>query len=155
MFNQKLLFFFVAIFLLVSCGPESSENKEVSRGMNVKGIEISEVWARPGMKGKTSAAYLTIKNGTESADTLIGITTEAAAVAEVHDSFQDDKGMINMKPVESTIIKPNSALELEPGGAHIMLMELQRDLAMGDSLQLTLEFTNAGTKMISAPVKVQ
>jgi copper(I)-binding protein len=140
----------------MGCNSEPSkkdvtEQNEITLGK----LEITDGWARPGMKGKTSAAYLTIINGTESTDTLIGIFTEAAEVVELHGSYENDAGIISMKPAKNPAIEAGKVLQFKPGELHVMLMELNRDLASGDSLQLSLKFSNVGTKAVTLPVKVQ
>jgi len=45
-----------------------------------------------------------------------------------------------MRPAGKQVIKPDSVLKLQPGGFHIMLMQLNRKLAEGDSVRMTLRF---------------
>ncbi|HEX6982486.1 MAG TPA: copper chaperone PCu(A)C [Balneolaceae bacterium] len=153
-FYRHLLLLLSVIVLFVSCGSESSGNKESQNEIVLGKIEITDGWARPGMQGSSSAAYLTIVNGTESPDSLIGIFTEVAEVAELHGSYENDAGIISMKPATQPILKAGEVVRFQPGGLHIMLMELNRDLAAGDSLQLTLEFAEAGRKKVTLPVKL-
>ena len=49
-------------------------------------------------------------------------------------------------------IPAGGSLAFQPGGKHIMLVELSQPLAIGDIVELTLNFAQAGPIMISVPV---
>jgi hypothetical protein len=42
---------------------------------------------------------------------------------------------------------------MKPGGHHIMLLGLRRDLKPGDTVKVTLVFEKAGPMSIEAPVR--
>lgn len=141
--------------LLVLSGCNSNKNQQ-SEEQAVSGkITLSEGWARPGVQNQTSAAYLSIHNRTASQDTIISISSEAAGNAEIHESYKGENGMMGMRPETTQIIEPGEDLYFRPNGLHIMLMKLKRDLAIGDSLTLTLEFARTGSTTTTIPVKVQ
>jgi copper(I)-binding protein len=59
-----------------------------------------------------------------------------------------------MRQVEGGIdIPANGQVELKPGGFHVMLIGLTRDLNVGDSVQLTLTFEKAGQIPVTAQVR--
>ena len=60
-------------------------------------IQVDHVWSRAAMAGHEGVVYLTITD-TGSSDTLTGVTTPVAAIAELHQSFNDD-GVMKMRPV--------------------------------------------------------
>ncbi len=143
----------LACFLLLGCSSESdsSEKNEVILGK----IELSGGWARPAKQGDTSGAYLTIANGTASRDTLIDISSNIAENAELHRSIENDEtGTIEMRPAGQQTIASGDKLRLEPGGLHIMLINLSRDLTVGDSLSISLKFTRVGTQTLKVPVQI-
>lgn len=142
-------------FLLLGCSSESdSPGSDNSKKVVLGKIELSNGWARPGNQGETSGAYLTISNGTASRDTLINISSEIAQKTDLHESFEDETGIIEMRPAGQQTIDSGNNLQLEPGGLHIMLINLNRDLAVGDSLSLSLEFARVGSKTIKIPVQM-
>ncbi|MDZ7689801.1 MAG: copper chaperone PCu(A)C [Balneolaceae bacterium] len=109
--------------------------------------------ARPAQQGMTGGAYLTIANGTEQSDTLISISTEVAAMAEVHESFQQEDGLSGMRPAGKLPIEPRSLLELKPGAYHIMLMQVHRSLVAGDTISATLHFGRNDRLQVPIPVR--
>ena len=64
-----------------------------------------------------------------------------------------DMGNMTMKEVESIDIPANEKVKLEPGGYHIMLMELAAPLVKGDQIEITLTFEKAGEQTVTATVR--
>ena len=46
-------------------------------------------------------------------------------------------------------------MAFEPGGLHVMLINLQRDLNEGETISLVLKFKNAGEMQLEVPVKME
>jgi hypothetical protein len=103
------------------------------------------------MAGRIGVVYLTI-TAAGAPDTLLGASSPVAAKAELHESF-DDNGVMKMRPVESLLVAPGKPLMLQPGGYHIMLIDLAHALTAGDTFPITLQFAKAGA--VSASVSVQ
>ncbi len=103
--------------------------------------------------GEVSAAYMLIENR-GAADRLLSATTDAAGVVEIHMTQVDEQGVMRMRPLaEGLEIPANGSVALEPGGYHIMLMDLQRALAAGDTVELTLQFESGKAITVSAEVR--
>ena len=116
------------------------------------GVMVQEAWSRPSpMAEGAGVAYMRLVNMAEADDTLIGVSSAAAEVVEMHETA-DDEGMMSMLPVQSIEVPAGGEVALEPGGYHIMLVRLVEPLAEGDVIELTLEFENAGVVPVSADV---
>ncbi len=100
---------------------------------------IENVWARPGDTGDNSAAFMDISNDGDADLTLIGASGDIAGAVEVHESSMED-GMMQMEEIPELVIEAGETVSLEPGGYHIMMMNLEQDLEVGDTFQITLEF---------------
>ncbi len=120
---------------------------------NSDGIAILDAWARPGFRGDNSAVYLTINNQTNQGDGLIGANSDVAGGAEIHLSSMDAAGTMTMKRQDLVVIPAKDSIELAPGGLHIMLVILGKDLSVGDTFPVTLEFQRAGDITIEVEVK--
>jgi copper(I)-binding protein len=100
----------------------------------------------------TAAVYMTIANGGAEGDRLLGGTTDAAQAVEIHD-MADADGMMQMRLLpEGLEIPGGSQVVLEPGGLHVMLFGLTRELPNGETYALTLEFERAGEVTLEVPV---
>ena len=61
--------------------------------------------------------------------------------------------MMGMQPVARLEIPAGGTVQLAPGGYHIMLIGLTKDLKVGDTVQVTLKFEKAGDVTVTAQVR--
>lgn len=115
------------------------------------GLHVDHVWSRAAMAGHDGVVYLTITD-TGPADTLTGASTPVAAMAELHETINDN-GVMKMRAVASLPITSGTKVTLEPGGYHLMLMDLKRPLNEGDSFPVTLSFAKGGQVTATATVE--
>jgi copper(I)-binding protein len=108
--------------------------------------------ARPNMPNRPTAAYIVIANDGETPDRLIAASSSAFEAAELHTVIKDGDVM-KMQPVEAIEIPAGEAVELAPGGYHIMLFGAVRLFKPGDRLPLVLTFEKAGDVTIDAMVE--
>ena len=126
-------------------------------------IKVAEPWARASSAmASAGAAYMRIENTGSAADALIGAASPAARTVEVHETVAmgspapDASGegeMMGMQPVARLEIPAGGTIELKPGGYHIMLIDLNRELKAGDKIEITLTFEKAGTVKVTAEVR--
>lgn len=102
-------------------------------------VEVKDGWMRPGAKGMMSAAYFKIVNNTNQPDTLYKAEAAFCGNAELHETYikGDMKGM---RPTPIVVIPANSTFEFKPGANHVMLMNLKKDIKIGDDETITLFF---------------
>jgi copper(I)-binding protein len=60
---------------------------------------------------------------------------------------------MGMRKIDSLAIPAGGTVELKPGGYHIMLIDLNRELVAGEKVDITLKFEKAGDVKISAEVR--
>lgn len=148
--NKSLLYF--TIFLLgVSCSSGETDNETTNVTLTGT-IEISQLSARPVSAGQNSAAYFTILNGLKSEDTLTTIESQYFEMSELHESYTTEEGLSGMRPVGNIVIPSGDSLVLKPGSYHVMLMRAKRNFAAGDTLPLTLKFSQSGNKSLNLPI---
>lgn len=141
-----------ALFL-AACGPDGDAPAPADApGADDAPLVIEGAWARPAGAGGTSAAYLTVVNPSAAADSLVGAATDAAGLVELHETVERD-GLRGMRPVAAAPVPPGGALQLAPGGLHVMLMQLPAPLAAGDTLALTLRFARGAAQTVAVPVR--
>lgn len=72
------------------------------------------------------------------------------------DGADDDMnggGMMEMRPVDRIEVPAGETVALEPGGYHIMLLELAAPLEAGTTLEVTLTFEEGGEQVVTADVR--
>jgi periplasmic copper chaperone A len=122
-------------------------------------LVIEAPWTRATPGGaKVGGAYLKITNTGAEADRLIGGSLPTATSVEVHEMSMTD-GVMKMRKLDKGLeIKPGQAVELKPGGYHIMFMGLREGLKQGQPVTGTLVFEKAGTVEVEyrvAPIGAQ
>lgn len=116
-------------------------------------ISVIDAWARPANQGDNSAVYFKINNPGLGTDTLLEAQTEVAAQTGLHKSEMNSQGVMSMHPQHQIDIPPDSQLEFAPGGLHVMLVDLQQDLRVGDTIELILRFKNSGEITLEVPIQ--
>jgi hypothetical protein len=105
-----------------------------------------------GMTG-TGAVFMRLVNEGNEADRLLGGTTDVAKVVEIHETvMQDDIMKMQMLP-DGLEVPANGEVVLKPGGYHVMLIGMQRDLNVGDTFTIELQFEKSGTVTVEPQVR--
>ena len=60
---------------------------------------------------------------------------------------------MRMRPLTKVEVPAGGRIEMKPGGHHIMLLGLTRDLQPGDTVTVRLRFEKAGERVVEAPVR--
>ncbi len=160
---------FVAVGLaLAGCGSDAEESSgDGPQGGSGAAITIDGAWARTSpANASNGATYLTITS--PDGDTLLGaeVGADLAGVAQIHETVTAeqsadsmDSGSMDSAPMEMTMqevdriaLPAGETVALEPGGYHIMLMELTAPLELGQTFSLELIFEKAGTKTVEVTV---
>lgn len=155
--------------MLAACAPTATP--AVDDPKHGEGIEIHDVWARPaslsmgghatpmsgmggGMHGSgvNSAVYFNLHNHGTAADALLRAESDVARVVELHETKMVDNVM-QMVPQTKVDVLADADLEFKPGGLHVMLIDLQRDLTVGDKFNVTLVFEKAGPVTVEVEVR--
>jgi periplasmic copper chaperone A len=119
------------------------------------GIRVDGAWARraPMLDGSgNGAVYVTLVNAGREADALISAASNVAGAVEIHETYQQS-GMMRMRPLDRIDVAPGAIVEMKPGGRHIMLLNLKRDLKSGETTELTLVFRRAGAIAVKAEIR--
>jgi copper(I)-binding protein len=137
------------------------------------GIKVSDAWSRPSaMVAGAGAAYMIIENTGSVADALVGGSSPVAATVEVHETYAVEEmppasgmpaesqgmggsGMMGMRRIDTLDVPAGGTVELKPGGYHIMLIGLTRELVVGERIEITLTFEEAGDIKVTAEVRGQ
>lgn len=145
------------IYFFNACSPSEEQASDFSEdGQTLSeeiGMIVEEAWARPASEGRVSAAYFTIKNNSSIVDTLLSVSSDIAGLVEIHESFEQEGGMMGMRDAGSLEILAGQTVNLEPGGFHVMLIQLNKQLNEGDEFDLTLHFAQQGDQTISIAAK--
>lgn len=104
-------------------------------------VAISDAWVRATVPGQqTTGAFMRLTASRDA--TLVAISSPVAKLVEIHASKQDS-GVLRMHAVRELSLPAGKAVEMKPGGHHVMLMQLTRPLSDGDAVPLVLTVRDA------------
>ncbi len=137
---KRMILGLLGAALLAACGGGSGS------------LAVRDAWARPAEQGQNSAVYFVIENP-GAADTLLGVSSDAAEAVEMHRSVMADDGTMKMEHQKSVSVPAKGSLEFKPGSYHVMLIGLKQPLKVGDTFQATLHFQNGGDIPLEVTVR--
>ena len=112
---------------------------------------MKNAWVRGTVPSQTATgAFMTITS-TEDA-TLVGASSRIAGMSEIHQSSMRD-GVNHMHGVEAVKLPAGQAVELKPGGYHLMLMGLSNPVGEGQKVPITLTVQDAKGKKSTVEVQ--
>lgn len=97
------------------------------------------------------AVFFTITNNGAEDDTLISASSNVSDTTELHETVTEGAESA-MRPVEGIDIPAGGTTVLEPGGLHVMLLDLSQELNLEDQVEVTLAFEKAGEVTFDAVV---
>jgi len=120
-------------------------------------ITISDPYARSSTMMSTSgAAFMVIENHSAVDDRLVSAKADIAERVELHTHIADANGVMQMIEVpEGFVIPAGGSHALQRGADHVMFLGLNRPLAQGDIIPVTLTFESAGEVVVEVPVDLE
>lgn len=99
-------------------------------------VRVQDAWVRATVpQQQATGAFLHITSTTDAK--LVQVSTPAAAVAEIHEMAMDGNVM-RMRAISALELPAGKTVALQPGGYHLMLMQLKGALKDGEAVPLRL-----------------
>ena len=117
-------------------------------------ITVTDVWMRQPAEGQTrTATYGRITNNGDTDVTLVAASVPFDATVEIHETIMGDDGAMQMQEVpEGFVVPAGGSFTLEPGGPHIMLIDIDPADVMG-TIDVTMMFDDGTEVTVGAPVR--
>ncbi len=115
-------------------------------------LEIKDAWVRVTNVTASAAMYGTFQNHDDATVNILSVSTAAARSAELHETMEMS-GMSHMQHLDSLPVAPKGTLTFKPGGIHVMLTDLGRPMATGDTVVLTFQLGGGGSTIVKAVVR--
>ncbi len=118
-------------------------------------VNIQDPWVRGTVaQQKASGAFMTLTSPV--AGRLVGASSPVAGITEIHEMRMDGQVM-RMRAIDGLDLPAGQAVQLKPGGYHVMLMDLKQPLKEGETVPITLVIERAGgareSIRVDAPVR--
>jgi periplasmic copper chaperone A len=107
-------------------------------------VSIDQPWMRATAPGaKVAGGFMTVSNKGAAPDRLLGAASPVAERVELHVHVHEG-GVMKMQQVPAFDIPANGKFVLKPGGAHLMFVDIKRQIKKGETIPVTLKFEKAG-----------
>jgi periplasmic copper chaperone A len=139
---KKIALLIAPVMLLAGCASKPA-------------IETADMWVKSSemsMVGGMTAVFGTITNNSSSDITLTAAQAEVAGLVEIHEMAMVNGEMVMQEIDGGLVIPAGKSVALEPGGNHIMLMELTQAVEAGQEISVTLEFDGGDALTINGIV---
>ena len=102
---------------------------------------VHNAWIRPTVQGQNGAVYFVLNNHSAEADELVAASSNITDSVEIHESSMvEGTDVMQMNQVFSVPLNGGSEVTFKPGGLHIMLVDVKREIKNGETVEITLHF---------------
>lgn len=137
---RRLLEVTLLALIVVACG-----------GGDGAGPSVVDPWVRSTPNG-LGAAYMVIASDEDDELVAASVDPSIAGAVEVHEVVMQD-GMMRMRQVSGIPLPAGEAVTLEPGGYHVMLLDMPAMLEAGTEVDITLTFASGSKVIVTAEVR--
>ncbi|QWD71881.1 copper chaperone PCu(A)C [Polynucleobacter sp. UB-Raua-W9] len=148
--KSKLFVVMCAAMGIALSGNTSAQN--VSQTVSTSAIKIENAYTRATMPGQQVAGgFMKIENKGNSTDQLLSANSPIAGEVQLHEMAMEGNVM-KMRQVKDIAVPAGGAVELKPGGLHLMFMNIKAPLSAGETVPVKLKFAKAGEVEVKMPV---
>jgi hypothetical protein len=116
-------------------------------------VVIKDAWIRATVPQQmATGAFFQIQSNTDTR--VVSVQTSAAGVAEIHE-MKMENNVMKMRALDYLDLAAGKMVELKPGGYHLMLMDLKKQIKAGDIIPLTLILEGKDKKRESIDIKLK
>lgn len=134
-------------FAAVLCAPAAWA------GTAADNVTAVDPYVRAVPPGQTNtAAFMVLQNADAKPHAVVKADNSISKVTELHGHVNED-GVMKMRPVKQIDLPAKGEAKLQPGGLHVMLIDLKQPPKPGDKVAVTLTFEDGSTKQVNAEVR--
>jgi copper(I)-binding protein len=116
-------------------------------------VSVGQAWVRGTVQGqKATGAFMQLRSADGAA--LLGVRSPVAGVVEIHE-MRMENNVMRMRAIPKLELPAGQAVDLKPGGYHVMLMDLKQPLKKGDTVPITLSVQGKDGKTQEIEVKAE
>lgn len=116
-------------------------------------VSVSNPWVRGTVPAqKATGAFMELKSKDDAA--LVSANSPVAGTVEIHEMVMENNVM-KMRAVPKLDLPAGKAVQLKPGGYHVMLMDLKQPLKKGEMVPITLNVEGKDRTIRTVEVKAE
>jgi len=114
-------------------------------------VTVDEPWVRATVASqKATGAFMQLRSPANTR--LVAAKSSVANIVEIHEMAMVGD-MMKMRAIPGIDVPAGKAVELKPGGYHVMLIDLKDQIKAGDTVPITLVFEGADKKQQTVEIK--
>jgi copper(I)-binding protein len=122
-----------------------------AQNAKVGNVQIENAYTRATVPGQQVAGgFMKIENK-GGVDLLVSASSPVAGEVQLHEMAMEGNVM-KMRQVKDIPVPAGGAVELKPGGLHLMFMNIKAPLTAGETVPVKLKFAKAGEVEVKMPV---
>jgi len=122
-----------------------------AQSAKVGNVQIENAYTRSTVPGQMAAGgFMKIENR-GAVDQLISASSPVAGEVQLHEMAMEGNVM-KMRQVKEVVVPAGGAVELKPGGMHLMFINIKAPLTAGETVPVKLKFAKAGEVEVKMPV---
>jgi len=122
-----------------------------AQSAKVGSVQIENAYTRSTVPGQMAAGgFMKIENK-GALDQLISASSPVAGEVQLHEMAMEGNVM-KMRQVKEVVVPAGGAVELKPGGMHLMFINIKAPLTAGETVPVKLKFAKAGEVEVKMPV---
>ncbi|MFL9863847.1 copper chaperone PCu(A)C [Paraburkholderia fungorum] len=125
--------------LALSCGFASA-----ALAARANAISVKDAWVRWLPNNLPAAGYVTLVNTSDKPVDLVDISSNDYGDAMLHQTVSNGSTQ-KMVMVDKLTVPAHGQVAIAPGGYHVMLEDAKHKVAPGDTVHLTLKFSDGET----------
>jgi copper(I)-binding protein len=116
-------------------------------------VTVKDSWVRGTTPAqKATGAFFEITSS--DAGALLSASSPVAGVVEIH-TMKMEEGVMKMRPIQKLDLPAGKSVKLQPGGHHVMLMELKQQMKKGDVVPITLKVEGKDKQVQTIEIKAE
>ena len=143
---------FVAAFVLALAAAFSPALVAAQASVVSQALVVTDAWMRKPPGVDAAAVYFKLKNTSAKPITVISVTSTIATQVMIHETATVD-GMSRMRMKDKIVVAPGQTVAFAPEGLHVMLNGFKYDVAVGDTVTLSLKLDGGGQVNVPALVR--
>lgn len=100
---------------------------------------------------QATGAFMVLKNTGSKDAKLVKAANPASRLTELHTHI-NDQGVMRMRQVPAIDLPAKGEAVLQPGGLHVMLIDMKAPLSEGQVVPITLTFDDGSSKQVDVKV---
>ena len=137
--------------LLISAVGFGLASMAQAQSAKVGSVQIENAYTRSTVPGQMAAGgFMKIENK-GAVDQLISASSPVAGEVQLHEMAMEGNVM-KMRQVKEVVVPAGGAVELKPGGMHLMFINIKAPLTAGETVPVKLKFAKAGEVEVKMPV---